>query len=174
MKKILIAFIFALALIIPSFSNAQFGENTGYFCADVLYPADYKACCVETKYYIANSVACDAYVKSLQQPTNPSDSYVSCSSVRFNSLKDIFSLVECFITNGIIPIIIVATVVFFLFTVFRYVSESDSKKQAEYKKAILAGIIGLFVIVSLWGIVTIVSDIAGVDGPEVLPLLKER
>ena len=57
--------------------------------------------------------------------------------------------------NRLIPFIIALTVLVFLWGVFRFVTAQDAEKRKEAKGYILWGIVGLFVMVSVWGLVNI-------------------
>jgi hypothetical protein len=57
--------------------------------------------------------------------------------------------------NRLIPFIIALTVLVFLWGVFRYVLSRDSDSQKEAQGYMIWGIIALFVMVSVWGLVNI-------------------
>jgi len=65
-----------------------------------------------------------------------------------------------YLLNIIIPILITLILVFFIYQVVRYVFSPD--KQDEAKKAMIAGIIGLFVVLSIWGIIGIIQKTFGI------------
>jgi hypothetical protein len=56
----------------------------------------------------------------------------------------------------------IAATLFFIWTVIAYIREKDSKEAANKKSAMFRGIIGLFVIVAIWGIVRILAQTFGV------------
>ena len=60
-----------------------------------------------------------------------------------------------------ITIIMVLMTVWFLINVFRYVAEKDPGKLADKRKTMLSGLIGLFIAVSVWGIINIAGKIFG-------------
>lgn len=70
---------------------------------------------------------------------------------------DVLDLVAKFI-GGLIPIIIGVAVLMFLFGVMQYVTASDSDKQKEARLTMLYGIVVLFVMVSIWGLVGLLGD----------------
>jgi type IV secretory pathway VirB6-like protein len=60
--------------------------------------------------------------------------------------------------NLLLPLIISLTVVWFIFTVFRYtIIEADQEKEFA-KKQIIWGIIGIFAMISVWGLVNILRS----------------
>ncbi|HWC58039.1 MAG TPA: pilin [Candidatus Paceibacterota bacterium] len=97
-------------------------------------------------------------------------SLAQCSTAKFTSLLDILIWVKCIIVAAIIPLIFAAALVFFLWGVFRFIATSDSTKKEEGKKFIIAGLIGLFVMTSLWGIIKILGTTLGVQST--VPLLQ--
>lgn len=60
-----------------------------------------------------------------------------------------------------ITIIMVLMTLFFLWNVFRYISEKDPGKLADKRKTMISGLIGLFIAVSVWGIINIAGGIFG-------------
>ncbi len=95
----------------------------------------------------------------------------SCSAIKFKSLLDILIWIKCIIVAAIIPLIFSLAFVVFLWGVFRFIAASDAEKKQEGKKLIWWGIIGLFVMVSVWGIIKILGTTLGLGEPTV-PLLK--
>ncbi|MBI2046368.1 MAG: hypothetical protein HYT28_03045 [Parcubacteria group bacterium] len=66
--------------------------------------------------------------------------------------------------NSVIPIIITIAVIYFLWGVGKYImSSGDSEKQEEARGMMIYGIIGLFVMVSVWGLVNILVQTVGLD-----------
>jgi len=55
--------------------------------------------------------------------------------------------------GAIVPIVIGLAVLYFLWGVMNYVTASDSEKQQEARRVMIMGIIILFVMVSVWGLV---------------------
>ena len=60
--------------------------------------------------------------------------------------------------GGLIPIVIGLAVLAFLWGVLQYVVAKDEDKQKEARGVMLYGIIALFVMVSVWGLVNILGD----------------
>lgn len=93
-----------------------------------------------------------------------------CSKIQFKSILDILIWIKCIIGVAIIPIIFGLATVFFLWGVLKYIRASDSKNREEAQKTIWAGLLGLFVMVSLWGIISIFGTIFGTGSA--VPLLQ--
>lgn len=106
----------------------------------------------------------------IDTPQSGSSQLSQCSSIKFVSLLDILIWVKCIIVVAIIPLIYALAFVFFLWGVMKFINANDSTKREEGKKFIIAGLIGLFVMTSLWGIITIVSKTLGTGSA--IPLLQ--
>lgn len=64
------------------------------------------------------------------------------------------------------PILVTVAVIYFIWTVIKYTIMEDEKKK-EAKKQIVPALVGLFLIVAFWGILSVVSNTFRV-GPEQL------
>lgn len=62
------------------------------------------------------------------------------------------------ILNVIIPLLITLGVIYFIWGVIKYVTAKDEDAQKEGRNTIISGIIGLFVIVAVWGLVGILQN----------------
>lgn len=60
-----------------------------------------------------------------------------------------------------LTIIMALMTLYFLINVFRYISEKDAAKLKDRRTVMINGLIGLFVAVSVWGIVRIFSNLTG-------------
>jgi len=66
--------------------------------------------------------------------------------------------------NTIIPILVVLGVVYFVWGVVTYVISSDEEAKKSGRNRMIYGIIGLVVIVAMWGLVGIVTNTFGLKG----------
>lgn len=67
------------------------------------------------------------------------------------------------ILNSLVPLAIGLAVVLFLFGVIKYVTSGDSEESRKSgRQMMLWGIIGLFVMVSVWGLVQVLTASSGV------------
>jgi ABC-type branched-subunit amino acid transport system permease subunit len=64
--------------------------------------------------------------------------------------------------NQIIPILIAAALAYFIYGVIKFVIAVDADAKADARKIVVGGIIGLFVIVSIWGLVGVIQSSFGV------------
>jgi uncharacterized membrane protein len=62
------------------------------------------------------------------------------------------------ILNTLIPVLITVAVVYFIWGVIQYTVSTDEEAKKKAKTGIIQGLIGLFVIVSFWGIIAIVKS----------------
>lgn len=65
--------------------------------------------------------------------------------------------------NTIIPILIALGVVYFIWGVISYVVAGDDEAKTKGRDKMIYGLIGLLVIVSIWGLVNILKRSFGVD-----------
>jgi Na+/proline symporter len=63
-----------------------------------------------------------------------------------------------------VTFLMVIATLYFIWTVIQYIRVKEAKDAEEKKKAMIRGIIGLFVIVAIWGIVRVISTTLGVSG----------
>ena len=67
------------------------------------------------------------------------------------------------ILNAIIPLLITAGVIFFIWGVVQYVIADDEKAKEAGKNRIMWGLIGLFVIVTFWGLIRVIQNTLNID-----------
>ncbi len=82
---------------------------------------------------------------------------------KVNSIWDLFSLVNR-VLNTLVPLFIALAVVFFIWQVFMYAVAGDEEKKKASKVNIIYGIVGIFVMVSIWGLVNILQGTFGTAG----------
>ena len=89
--------------------------------------------------------------------------YGSYGSGGGGGLWNLFSIVMDFLSQAVILLIALA-VVFFLYGILKYITAGDDEeKRTKMKNTIIYGIIGLFVMVSFWGIVNILINTFELD-----------
>ena len=64
--------------------------------------------------------------------------------------------------NALIPILIAAALAYFIYGVIKFIMASDADKKKDARGIVINGIIGLFVIVSVWGLVGVIQSTFGV------------
>ncbi len=90
-----------------------------------------------------------------------------------DTLKDIIDYGTCLIKKSIIPLLYVIAIAVFVYGVIQYfLNPSNVKEREDAKKYILWALLGLFVLVSISGLVEILRNTFGVTG-STIPLLPE-
>ncbi len=188
MKKIVFKLLLALSFVaIPLVAFSQSSPPNTNYC-DPITAANQNECCDGGIFAGPYTKECEDFknlggagtIGSGSQNTNPtngsttppgtiaptpqssSTALLSCSKISFISLLDILIWLKCIIGAAIIPLIFTLAFLFFLWGMVMYIRGSDDvKKREESKKFIYWGIIGLTVMVSVWGIVQIVNTTFG-------------
>lgn len=81
--------------------------------------------------------------------------------------QTVFSILNIFqtILNQIIPILMILATIVFLYGVISYItSGGDEEERANAKWYIIWGLIGLFAMISIWGLVRVLVVTFGVGG----------
>jgi hypothetical protein len=84
------------------------------------------------------------------------------ASAAITDLDSIFVFIKNLL-NTLLPLIIAAAVVYFVYGIAKYVMAGDDDAKAAAKDKIVYGIIGLFVMVSVWGLVNILVNTFGIS-----------
>lgn len=93
------------------------------------------------------------------------------------SITDVATLFRwgtCLITSSIIPLLITVALAAFIYGVLKYViNASDSTKREEGRQFMIWGIIALFVMLSVWGLVNILSNTFNLNNSQpTLPIFR--
>ncbi len=94
----------------------------------------------------------------------------SCSNT-FNNLGDLLTFGTCLINSSVVPLLFAVAIICFLWGVVMYIKSADN--EVERKKGqefIIWGILGLFVMISIWGLVKILGNTFGIQ--TVIPQLQ--
>jgi Na+/proline symporter len=67
-------------------------------------------------------------------------------------------------SKSAVTFLMVLATLYFIWTVIGYIRVKEAKDAEEKKHAMIRGIIGLFVIVAIWGIIRVLSSTLGVSG----------
>jgi hypothetical protein len=89
-------------------------------------------------------------------------STVKVCSATINNIGDVLCKIGS-ILNYIIPLLLVLGVVYFVWGVITYVIKDDEEAKKKGRNRIIYGLIGIVVIVSLWGLVGIVVKTFGLN-----------
>ena len=82
----------------------------------------------------------------------------------FAFAADAFSILNTLagILNTVVPILITLAVIYFVWGVIQYTVSTDEEAKKGARAKIIQGLIGLFVIISFWGIIAIIRNTFGV------------
>jgi len=86
-----------------------------------------------------------------------------CGTAGGAGIEGLLKWGQC-ILNAVIPVLITLAVVGFIFGVIQfYINPENEEKRKKGKSFIIGGIIALFVIISMWGLVGILTSTFGVS-----------
>ncbi len=89
------------------------------------------------------------------------------------SIALVFHLFGCILSSAVIPLLITLSVVMFIVGVLKYLTKADEvKEREEGRKFMIYGIVALFVMVSIWGLVGIIQGTFGVGTNVLIPQLQ--
>lgn len=92
---------------------------------------------------------------------------LSVARQSFAAAKDIKELINDVLINTVIrpivPLLVGLAVLFFIYGVFKYIFAGGGEKKEEGKNFMVWGIVGLFVMVSVWGIVAVLVNTFNLD-----------
>ena len=84
------------------------------------------------------------------------------ASAQISDVWSIFGFINK-ILNTLLPLIIAASVVYFIYGIAMYIISGSDDAKAAAKDKIIYGVIGLFVMISVWGLVNILVNTFGLD-----------
>ena len=86
--------------------------------------------------------------------------------IAFAELDDVTTLISTVagIIKALIPIFIAIAFLTFIYGLIKYMVVTDDDKKKEAKSVMIYGVIGLFVIVSVWGLVEFLQTNLGISG----------
>lgn len=87
---------------------------------------------------------------------------VLASADTINNVWNIFGFVKK-VLDTVLPLIIALAVVYFIYGIFKYVMAGDDDAKAAAKDKIIYGVVGLFIMISVWGLVNILSNTFQLD-----------
>lgn len=168
-------------------SNTNSPQN----CSMITNDSDYSKCCFPAT--LDNELKCREYIsKGVNLPgagvTPPaggsggvtssntsnfsnSDKAQQCTDIKFISLLNILIWTKCVINSFVIPLIFTLAFTFFLWNIFQFIRSSDNKTaKDDAKQRLVWGIVALFVMVSVWGIVTIITNVFDIQ--PTVPMLQ--
>lgn len=92
---------------------------------------------------------------------------------QIDSLAMVFHLFGCILAAAVLPLLVTLAVVIFIIGVIKYIVKSNEQKDREEgRKFMIYGIVALFVIVSIWGLVGIIQGTFGLGTNVLIPQLQ--
>lgn len=106
---------------------------------------------------------------SLAAVTNPGD------AGNFDGVRAFFGKLTTFMNGTLVPAVFALAFLVFIWGMFKtfILGGHDEEKQGEGKQLMMYAILGFVIMISLWGIVTIIADSLGLQGgisPGLLPV----
>ena len=91
-----------------------------------------------------------------------------------SQLQGLLSIVRG-VLNIVVPIVITLGVIYFIWAVIQYVTVKDEEERAKSKTHMIYGIIGLFVVVSIWGLIGFIGNTVGIGqgGSGIVPCVND-
>ncbi len=92
-----------------------------------------------------------------------------CTLISNPKLGDLLSYITCIINKSVFPLIFTIAVVVFVWGVVQYVllGADDESKRTKGRQFMVWGILALSVMISVWGLVKIVTNTFNVSNPTV-------
>ncbi len=83
------------------------------------------------------------------------------NSPKIAQLIDFFT---CLLSRSVVPLLITSAIVIFIWGVVQFIGNADNEeKQQKGRQFMMWGILGLFVIVSVWGLVRILTNTFNIE-----------
>lgn len=102
-----------------------------------------------------------------QQTNNP-----ACDD-NVSNVSDVLDLLGCIIRKGLIPLLITLSIIIFIVGVIKYIAKADEATEREQGRMFMIyGIVALFVMVSIWGLVGIIQGTFGLGTNILIPQLQ--
>lgn len=96
----------------------------------------------------------------------------SNSSIQ-NSIGDLFNYISCILSTNIVSLLITIAMIGFIWGVIQmFINPNNEEARKQGKAYVLWGLIGLFVIISVWGLVSVLTNTFGVSN--LIPQLSNQ
>ncbi len=106
----------------------------------------------------------------------PSFAFAACTTDP-NTIQNLVCQITDIAGTYIVPLLTVAAFIFFLWRVFKLIQESgNTAKNTDNRQSVMWSIVGLTVMVAVWGIVAVLGSTLGIDTgfvPQVKPPLTK-
>ena len=79
------------------------------------------------------------------------------------NVKELLNFFTCLLLDSVVPLLMALAVVVFIYGVIQYmINANDSAKREEGRNFMIWGIVALFVITSIWGLVKLLAGTFGI------------
>mgnify|MGYP003423815579 CR=1 FL=1 len=86
-----------------------------------------------------------------------------CRDIDLDSIANIFNWASCTLVTAIVPFLLSLAVAAFVWGIIQYYLNPDNEeKRKKGKSFIIGGLIALFVMISMWGLVQVLTDTFGI------------
>ncbi len=101
----------------------------------------------------------------------PALAFAQAPGQSINSIQDLSKFVVDFINNIAVPLVFALAFIVFIVGIFMYfiAGAADAEKRDKGKQVMIYGIIGFFVMVSVWGLVRILTGTVGLNNNRPVP-----
>lgn len=93
----------------------------------------------------------------------------NCSGTTLSTINGILCKISQ-ILGAVVPVLIALGVVYFVWGVVTYVIASDEEAKSSGRNRIIYGIIGLAVIIAVWGLVKVLTNTFGLENTQQITL----
>lgn len=91
-----------------------------------------------------------------------------------DNVADVLLLGICIMRKALVPLLITLSIVLFIVGVIKYIAKADEAAQREEgRRFMIYGIVALFVMVSIWGLVGIIQGTFGLGTDTLIPQLQD-
>jgi hypothetical protein len=117
------------------------------------------------KYALISSISIFLPIVTFAQETVTNNAICSGTGIGFNmhDLRTILNSFTCLLLNSVVPLLMALALVVFIYGVITYmINANDQTKREEGRRFMIWGIIALFVITSVWGLVKLLASTFGI------------
>ena len=85
-----------------------------------------------------------------------------CTGANTGGIEDVISWAQCVLSVAVVPLLVTLAMVAFIWGVIQYyLNPGNEEKRKKGKDFIIGGLIALFVIIAMWGLVNILTTTFG-------------